>query len=133
MRKVLIVEDNEANLKLIRDILIYIGYKPIEAKNGDEGVELAKKERPDLIIMDIQMPKMDGVKAVKIIRSLEEFKNIPVLALTAFAMKGDREKFLSEGFNDYIMKPFSINELIEKVQKYSGITNSQHHIEDTSQ
>jgi|Deesub1362B_J571_1020462.scaffolds.fasta_scaffold00061_92 CheY-like chemotaxis protein len=133
MRKVLIVEDNEANLKLIRDILIYIGYEPIEAKNGYEGIELAKKERPDLILMDIHMPKMDGVKAVKIIRSLEEFKNIPVLALTAFAMKGDRERFLSEGFNDYIMKPFSINELIEKVQKYSDTINNQRSTKDINQ
>jgi two-component system cell cycle response regulator DivK len=121
MKKVLIVEDNEANLKLVREVLIYIGYKSIEAKNGYEGIELAEKEKPDLILMDIQMPKMNGVEAIKKIRKITELKNIPILALTAFAMKGDRERFLSEGFNDYIQKPFRIDELIEKIQKYLNV------------
>lgn len=104
-RKVLIVEDNERNLKLFRLIIGSLGYEVFSARNGEEGVRMAKEIIPDLILMDIQMPVMDGITAMDTIRADEDTRGIPVIALTSYAMKGDRERLLQHGFVDYIAKP----------------------------
>jgi len=116
--KILIIEDNEKNLKLFRALLTSQGYDTIEARDGKEGVRLAKEQKPDLILMDIQMPVMDGVTATRLLKENPETKDIPVIALTSYAMKGDRESFLSEGFVEYIAKPIKVNEFLEVVRRY---------------
>lgn len=117
MYKVLIVEDNEKNLKLFRVLLNSQGYETIEARNGAEGVRLAKDQKPDMVLMDIHMPVMDGVKAVRILRKDSETKGIPVIAVTSYVMKGDRERFLSEGFAWYIAKPIKAEEFCKIVKE----------------
>lgn len=116
-RKVLIVEDNERNLKLFRLIINSLGYETFSARNGEEGVRMAKEIGPDLILMDIQMPVMDGITAMDNIRADEKTKDIPVIALTSYAMRGDRERFLQHGFTDYIAKPVGKDSLIGAVKK----------------
>ena len=118
MKRILIIEDNEKNLKFIRSLLNSQGYETIEARDGKEGVRLAKEQKPDLVLMDIQMPVMDGVIATKILNEDPETKDIPVIALTSYAMKGDRERFLSEGFVEYIAKPIKVDEFLEVVRRY---------------
>lgn len=103
--KVLIIDDNIMNRKLFSFLLKKAGYEVFEAEDGRQGVELAKKVTPSLVLMDIQMPDMDGITALKAIRKIEVSREIPVIAITSYAMKGDRELFLSEGFIDYISKP----------------------------
>lgn len=117
MKRILIGEDNEKNMKLFRSLLNSQGYKTIEARDGEEGVRLAKDQKPDLILMDIQMPVMDGVTATKILKENPETKDIPVIALTSYAMKGDRERFLSEGFVEYISKPIKVDEFLEVIRR----------------
>jgi len=117
--KILVVEDNEKNRILIRDLLEYHGYEVLEAVNGEAGAKMARTHRPDLILMDIQMPVMDGLTAVKLLKSDPETKNIRLIALTSFAMKGDRERFLKAGFDDYIAKPIDTRTLPEIVQRYA--------------
>lgn len=119
-RKILIVEDIPMNRKLIRDILIYYGYEIIEAENGEKAVRIAREQKPDLIIMDLQMPLMNGFEAIKILRSDPATKDITVIAVTSFAMAGDREKVLAAGFDDYISKPLNTRELPEMVKKLLG-------------
>ncbi|MEK6692619.1 MAG: response regulator [Nitrospirota bacterium] len=116
--KILIAEDNEKNRKLIQVILEKAGYDAIEAENGEDAICLAKKIIPDLILMDIQMPVMDGIEAIKILKSDSETKDIPVIALTSYAMAGDRERLLNEGFNGYIPKPINVKNFIKEVKKY---------------
>jgi len=118
MKRILIVEDNENNLKLIRSLLNSQGYETIEARDGEEGIRLAKDQKPDLILMGIQMPVMDGVTAARILKEDPETKDIPIIALTSYAMKGDRERFLSEGFVEYIAKPIKVDEFLEVVRRY---------------
>lgn len=115
--RVLIAEDNDKNLKLFKLIISYIGYEALTAKNGEEAVAMARTEMPDLILMDIQMPVMDGLSAMDILRSDEATRAIPVIALTSYAMKGDKERFLEHGFADYIAKPVSKDALIKAVKK----------------
>jgi two-component system cell cycle response regulator DivK len=117
MKRILIVEDNERNLKLFRSLLNSQGYETIEAWDGEEGVKLAKEQKPDLILMDIQMPVMDGIAATRILKKDPETKDIPVIALTSYAMEGDRERFLSEGFVEYISKPIKVNEFLEVIRR----------------
>ena len=116
-KKILIVEDNEKNLKLFSVITTSLGYETLTAPDGEEGVRSALERLPDLIIMDVQMPKMDGISALKIIRSMEETKHIPVIALTSYAMKGDKERLLECGFSAYIAKPIEKNAFIEIIEK----------------
>lgn len=119
-KKILIVEDNEKNLKLFRVIVNSLGYETLAAADGEEGATIAGETLPDLILMDIQMPKMDGISALKIIRSAEGTRHIPVVALTSYAMKGDRERLVGYGFTDYIAKPIekkAFVELIERILK----------------
>lgn len=103
--KILIVEDNEINMKLIKAILKTKGYILVEAKDGEEALQAVVRERPDLILMDIQIPKIDGLEATRRIRKMEELGNTLIIALTAHAMEGDREKILDAGCDGYIAKP----------------------------
>ena len=116
-KKILIVEDILMNRRLIQDILTYHGYEVIEAENGEEAVKIAREQKPDLIIMDLQMPVMNGFEAIKILRSDPMTKDIKVIAVTSFAMAGDREKVLAAGFDDYISKPLNTRELPKLVNR----------------
>jgi CheY-like chemotaxis protein len=113
VKKVLVIEDNEINRYLMRIILQKLGHQVIEAEDGFIGVELAKKESPDLILMDIQLPRMDGYEATKKIRAMEELKDIPIIAITSYAMVGDKEKILAAGCTAYIEKPIEPETFIE--------------------
>ena len=117
-KMVLIVEDEPKNLKLFCDILKTNGYTTLEATNGAQGVELAKAHQPDLILMDIQMPILDGLKATKLLKASAETEQIPVIALTAYAMKGDEEKMLQAGCDGYITKPIHIREFLKQIAAY---------------
>jgi two-component system, cell cycle response regulator DivK len=116
--RVLVVEDNEKNMKLVRDILLAIGYSPLEASSGEQALALAAENAPALVLMDIQLPDLDGSEALRRLRSDERTAAIPVLALTAQAMQGDRERFLAAGFDGYLSKPVDVDELIETVRRY---------------
>jgi len=118
MKRILVVEDNETNLYLIRFMLEKSGYEVIEAREGAAGVELAIKEKPDLIIMDIQLPGIDGLEATKRIRASEADGDIPIIALTSFAMAGDRERALAAGCTGYIEKPINPETFIAEIEKY---------------
>ena len=115
---ILIVEDEPRKLKLVRDLVRVFGFTTIEATDGQQGVELAKAQKPDLILMDIQMPVMDGLEATRILKADATTKNIPVLALTSDAMKGDKERILQAGCDGYLTKPIDIQELLKKVAEY---------------
>ncbi len=117
MVKILIVEDNQKNLKLFSILLKSQGFEVITAENGKIGVEKAISDLPDLILMDIQMPIMDGIIALKELKKNPDVMDIPVIALTSYAMKGDREKFLDEGFTSYISKPVRKNSFFRTVKE----------------
>lgn len=123
--RILIVEDNEKNIKLLRDVLAVHGYRTIEARSGEEAIAIARAERPQLVLMDIQLPRMDGVTALRALRELPETAAVPVLAVTAFAMKHDRERLLAAGFDDYVEKPVDIRELPALVGSYLVSTPSE--------
>jgi two-component system, cell cycle response regulator DivK len=116
--QILVVEDNEKNMKLVRDVLLATGYRTLEAATGGQAVELAAKHAPDLVLMDIQLPDVDGVHVLRQLRADERTAPIPVLAVTAQAMHGDRERFLAAGFDGYVSKPLNIRELIGKVRQH---------------
>ena len=116
--RVLVVEDNEKNMKLFRDVLTATGYEALEATTGAGAVELAVERMPDLVLMDIQLPDIDGVEALGRLRGDERTASIPVLALTAQAMHGDRERFLAAGFDGYVSKPVNIAELVGAVKQH---------------
>jgi two-component system, cell cycle response regulator DivK len=116
--RVLIVEDNDKNMKLFRDVLQATGYSPLEASSGEQAVALAGENAPALVLMDIQLPDMDGVEALRRLREDERTARIPVLALTAQAMAGDRERFLAAGFDGYLSKPVDVAELVSTVRTY---------------
>ena len=118
MKKILVVEDDEKNMYLIGFLLKNKGYEVLEAWTGEEGVELAIKERPDLIIMDIQLPDIDGLEATKRIRESEADGKIPIVALTSYAMTGDREKALDAGCTDYLEKPIDPETFIGEIEKH---------------
>ena len=118
--QVLVVEDNEKNMKLFRDVLRASGYDLLEATTGERALELAAEHQPNLVLMDIQLPDLDGAEALRRLRSDERTAGIPVLALTAQAMQGDRERFLAAGFDGYLSKPVDVDELIETVRRYCG-------------
>jgi two-component system cell cycle response regulator DivK len=115
---VLVVEDNALNRKLVRDVLGHAGYRVLEAGDAERGIELARAETPDLILMDVQLPGIDGVEALRRLRSDHATSAIPVAALTALAMKEDRERFLAAGFDGYLEKPVSVPDLAEQVATF---------------
>ena len=119
-KTVLIVEDNELNMKLFNDLLEAHGYVTVQTRNGMEAMELARLHRPNLILMDIQLPEVSGLEVTKWIKSDEELKHIPVIAITAFAMKGDEEKIRQGGCEAYLSKPISVVKFLETVKSYLG-------------
>jgi two-component system cell cycle response regulator DivK len=116
--RVLIVEDNETSMKLFRDVLAATGYRTLEATTGGQALELAVEHGPDLVLMDIQLPDLDGLEALRRLRADERTASVSVLALTAQAMHGDRERFLAAGFDGYIAKPVDVIELVDTVRRY---------------
>jgi two-component system cell cycle response regulator DivK len=117
-RKILIVEDNQDNRELAVKVLRNKGFETVEAVDGEEAIEKAVSEKPDLILLDISLPKLTGYEVAKRLKSMEEFKEIPIVAFTAHAMKGDREKVIAAGFEGYISKPINIREFPDQVKLY---------------
>jgi len=115
---VLIVEDNERNMKLVRDLLQFKGFRTLEADSATEGIALATEHQPHLILMDIQLPDMDGVAALGRLRADPATTDIPVVAVTAFAMKEDEQRLMQAGFDGYLVKPINVRELPEQVRQY---------------
>ena len=115
---ILIVEDNPKNLKLIRDLLQFKGYRTLEADTAEAGIELAREHQPVLVLMDVQLPGLDGCEAMKILKADVNIRQIPVVAVTSLAMKGDRENLLAAGFDGYLSKPIDIKELPAVVEGY---------------
>jgi two-component system, cell cycle response regulator DivK len=119
-KTVLVVEDNELNMKLFHDLLEANGYNIIQTRNGLEAMDLARTHHPDLILMDIQLPEVSGLDVTKWIKEDEELRAIPVIAVTAFAMKGDEERIRAGGCEAYLSKPISVAKFIETVKAYLG-------------
>jgi len=117
-QRVLIVEDQEDNRAILRDLLSSAGYDFIEATNGEEGVALAESERPDLILMDIQLPVMDGYEATRRIKANAALRSIPIIAVTSYALSGDEAKAQDAGCDAYVAKPFSPRQLLAKIREY---------------
>jgi two-component system cell cycle response regulator DivK len=116
--RILVVEDNEKNMKLFRDVLEAAGYGTLEATSGRQAVELATEHSPDLVLMDIQLPDFDGIEALGQLRADVRTASVPVLALTAQAMEGDRERFLAAGFDGYVSKPVDVADFVATVKSY---------------
>jgi two-component system cell cycle response regulator DivK len=114
------VEDNELNMKLFHDLLEAHGYAPLGTRNGIDALELARKYRPDLILMDIQLPEVSGLEVTKRLKDDQDLRHIPVVAVTAFAMKGDEERILAGGCEAYLSKPISVGKFIETVRQFLG-------------
>jgi two-component system, cell cycle response regulator DivK len=119
-KTVLIVEDNELNMKLFNDLVETRGHRIVQTRSGIEAVELARKHRPDLILMDIQLPEVSGLEVTQWLKDDEELKTIPVVAVTAFAMKGDEEKILKGGCEAYLSKPISVAKFFETLDHFLG-------------
>lgn len=117
-KTILIVEDNELNMKLFNDLLESKGYEIIQTANGLNAVELAREHKPDLILMDIQLPEVSGLEVTKWLKADDELAHIPVIAVTAFAMKGDEEKILEGGCEAYISKPISVAKFLTTIQSF---------------
>jgi len=117
-KSILIVEDNELNMKLFNDLLEAHGYKTLQTRSGVEAVRLARLHKPDLILMDIQLPEVSGLQVTQWIKDEEDLRHIPVIAITAFAMKGDEEKIRQGGCEAYVSKPISIVKFLETVREY---------------
>lgn len=117
-KTVLIVEDNELNMKLFHDLLDAHGYDTLQTKDGLEALAIAREKRPDLILMDIQLPEVSGLEVTKWIKEDDELKSIPVVAVTAFAMKGDEEKIRAGGCEAYIAKPISVQLFLDTVKQF---------------
>jgi two-component system cell cycle response regulator DivK len=118
MTVVLIVEDNPRNLKLVRDVLEHVGYRTLEATTADDGLALAREHRPDIVLMDVQLPGIDGVQALGRLRADPATRAIPVVAVTAFAMKDDSARFVAAGFDGYLEKPISVREFPDQVAEF---------------
>ena len=122
-KTVLIVEDNELNMKLFSDLLEAHGYATLKTANGIEAIEIARAHHPDLILMDIQLPEVSGLVVTKWLKEDDELASIPVIAVTAFAMKGDEERILQGGCEGYISKPISVPHFLETIARYIGPAN----------
>lgn len=119
-KTVLIVEDNELNMKLFHDLLEAHGYETLQARNGFDAMDVARQHHPDLILMDIQLPEVSGLEVTKWLKEDDDLKAIPVIAVTAFAMKGDEERIRQGGCEAYISKPISVVKFLETVRSYLG-------------
>ena len=119
-KSVLVVEDNDLSMRLFHDLLEAHGYNVLQAKNGMEGWRMAREHRPDLILMDIQLPDVSGLEVTKWLKDDETLKSIPVIAITAFAREGDKEKFLEGGCDAYIPKPISIPNFLQTVERFAN-------------
>ena len=117
MNRILVVEDNPKNLKLVRDVLTFSGFEVIEATSGEDGVRLAHEELPDLILMDLQLPGIDGTEALRRIRETDDTR-VPVVAVTAFAMNEDRDRAFECGFDGYVEKPISVRSLPQQIRDF---------------
>jgi two-component system, cell cycle response regulator DivK len=117
-RRILVVEDHEENRRIMRDLLTSAGYEMIEAVTGEDGVTLAERERPDLILMDIQLPGIDGYETTRRIKANPALRAIPIIAVTSYALSGDDVKAREAGCNDYVTKPFSPRALLAKIRQY---------------
>ena len=120
--RILVVEDNPRNLKLVRDVLVYAGYEVVEATSGEDGVRLAEEHLPDLVLMDLQLPGIDGTEALRRIRAGDT--KVPVVALTAFAMNDDREQAFDAGFDGFLEKPISVRALPQQVGDFMRLGSS---------
>ena len=118
-KSVLIVEDNELNLKLLKDILEYNGYTTLTTELGEPALELARQHRPDLILMDIQLPDISGMEAARRLKEDDQTRTIPIIAVTAFAMSGDEAQILASGCDAYVSKPFNLVEFLELVERWT--------------
>ena len=118
--KILVIEDNPANMKLASSLLRTKGYQVLEASNASSGIILAEQQLPDLILMDIQLPGMNGLTATGLLKSKPETKGIPIIALTAFAMRGDEERMLAAGCDGYIAKPIRYKEFLAMIETFLG-------------
>jgi CheY-like chemotaxis protein len=112
---ILVIEDNDKNRKLVRDVLTYRGYQVVEAETGEDGVRLTRERKPQLVLMDIQLPGIDGIEALRRLRADETTRGIPVIAVTASAMDHDRQKIMAAGFDGYQSKPLSVKEFLATV------------------
>jgi len=119
-KRILIVEDQEDNRKILRDLLASAGYEPIEAVTGEEGVTLAETRRPDLVLMDIQLPGLDGYEATRRIKANPTLHQIPIIAVTSYALSGDDVKAREAGCDAYVTKPFSPRTLLAKIREHLG-------------
>ena len=119
-KTVLLVEDNEDNLIVYRTILDHVGYRVIEARDGEEGVARAKADKPDLILMDVSLPKMDGWEATRRIKADDDTRQIPIIAVTAHALDDDREKATQVGCDGYLAKPVAPRRVVEEVERFIG-------------
>jgi two-component system, cell cycle response regulator DivK len=119
-KTVLIVEDNELNMKLFNDLLEAHGYRTVQTRDGKEALPLAREHRPDLILMDIQLPEVSGLQVTQWLKEDATLRDIPVIAVTAFAMKGDEEKIRQGGCEAYLSKPISVAKFLETVRNYAG-------------
>ena len=119
-KTVMIVEDNELNMKLFHDLIESRGYSIIQTRNGLEALDLAKQHHPDLILMDIQLPEVSGLVVSQWLKENDDTANIPIIAITAFAMKGDEERILNAGCDGYISKPISVPHFLATIEEYIG-------------
>jgi len=119
-KTVLIVEDNELNMKLFHDLLEAHGYRTLQSRNGFDAMDVARADHPDLILMDIQLPEVSGLEVTKWLKEDDDLRSIPVIAVTAFAMKGDEERIRQGGCEAYISKPISVAKFLETVKSYLG-------------
>jgi two-component system cell cycle response regulator DivK len=117
-KRILVVEDQDDNMQILRDLLDSVGYEIIEARDGAEGVKVAKAERPDLILMDIQLPVLDGYEATRQIKADPELRTTPIIVVTSYALSGDETKAREAGCDDYVPKPYSPRQLLAKIMKY---------------
>jgi two-component system cell cycle response regulator DivK len=117
-RRILVVEDQEDNRQILRDLLGSVGYDMIEADNGEDAIRIAAAERPDLILMDIQLPTLDGYEATRRIKADPALKAIPIIVVTSYALSGDQEKARAVGCDDYVTKPYSPRALLAKIRQY---------------
>jgi two-component system, cell cycle response regulator DivK len=119
--RILVVEDNDRNLKLVRDVLVHAGFVVVEARSGEQGVTLARKSPPDLVLMDLGLPGIDGAEALRLLRGSPATAEVPVVAVTAYAMPEDRERSRAAGFDGYLTKPLDVLALPGQVRRYLAV------------